>query len=396
MKIGIVSDDLTGSLDTGVQLRRFGLKSVLYLKEWNVGHADVKIINTDTRNIGVDQIFDQMECAIKALDGRYVYKKIDSTLRGHLIKEITATLALTSFQKAVICPAIIEEGRQVINGELLIYGQPLHETAFASDLNWPATTSSIQQKLGKNSDHIPLSVIRLGSDHLQQYLQGLGSKFIIPDAENEKDLRIIAESIVSTDILPCGALGLARAWASALTGRNQKSDIIPPRVTAPLLFVIGSHHPITRQQADLLVDSGQTSIHIVHSNEPNSLEALYNYLIDGYRDGKSILLESPDQYIGDHDKQAEMMDGLARLTSTIIEEQAPDALFMCGGETSTAILRILGTESIEILGESLHGIPFGILEGGLGDGVLVLTKPGGFGDNQSLRSLYDQLICLNK
>jgi uncharacterized protein YgbK (DUF1537 family) len=54
-------------------------------------------------------------------------------------------------------------------------------------------------------------------------------------------------------------------------------------------------------------------------------------------------------------------------------------LFITGGDTATAVLRAVDARSIEIRGEVLTGVPWGMLSGGLFDGCPVVTKSGGFG-----------------
>jgi uncharacterized protein YgbK (DUF1537 family) len=48
------------------------------------------------------------------------------------------------------------------------------------------------------------------------------------------------------------------------------------------------------------------------------------------------------------------------------------------------VLRALRASSIRLAGELAPGIPWGIIEGGEADGLLVVTKSGGFGTHDAL------------
>ena len=394
MKIGIVADDLTGSMDTGVQFIKYGLGPILCLREGPSEHAQVCIVNTESRGRGSEWARVGTLNAVNTLERRFLFKKIDSTLRGHLATEIKTLLSVTQYQRAIICPAVIDEGRLVINGELWLHGKPLHETEFASDPDWPAGTSSIQQRIGIPSEHIPLAIVRSGPESLKRCLRESNAQFLIPDAEEESDLQVIAKAIVFTDILPCGALGFARAWASAILGHDSGCSKIESGIggiEGSILFVVGSYHPRTRQQVNSLNKSHDIISQVIHSNDQNDLADGYKALITESSSGKHILLRTPDDRIEDRVKQKTLIGALAKTTSEIIQAHSIGCLIICGGETAGAIIEELGTKTIEIRGELLPGIPYGILKGGIGAGISILTKAGGFGNQESLLRLYEKL-----
>lgn len=90
-------------------------------------------------------------------------------------------------------------------------------------------------------------------------------------------------------------------------------------------------------------------------------------------------------------KQKTLISALAKTTREIIQAHSIGGLIICGGETAGSIIEELGTKTIEIRGELLPGIPYGILKGGIGAGISILTKAGGFGDQESLLRLHEKL-----
>ena len=64
-----------------------------------------------------------------------VYKKIDSTLRGHVGAELQAALAAAPlFAGAIVAPAFPEQGRTLSGGRLRVQGRPADELGHPGDL----------------------------------------------------------------------------------------------------------------------------------------------------------------------------------------------------------------------------------------------------------------------
>jgi uncharacterized protein YgbK (DUF1537 family) len=67
-----------------------------------------------------------------------------------------------------------------------------------------------------------------------------------------------------------------------------------------------------------------------------------------------------------------------------IEPADIGCIFVTGGDTLSHLCRALHVVAIEIHHEFTHGVPTGVLRGGLMDGVCVITKSGGFGESNLL------------
>ena len=173
------------------------------------------------------------------------------------------------------------------------------------------------------------------------------------DAACDGDLDRIAAEILALDrrILWAGSAGLASALARAFPKRT---DPVEPAFTpGPVLFAIGSDHPVTvAQQAALLA-------------------ALPSQPVLSVPRG----LIEPEQ------------------VRRRIAEVRPAALFLSGGDTAAFVCRALGVESIELHGEILTGVPRGTLRGGDLDGLPVVTKSGGFGGARALIEVADYFAC---
>lgn len=93
--VGIIADDLTGANDTALQFHQKGASTKILLDsdcEPKVkAGTEVWALSSESRNIDPGQAVLCTGKAVKTLSENfsfdYYYKKIDSTLRGHIAKE---------------------------------------------------------------------------------------------------------------------------------------------------------------------------------------------------------------------------------------------------------------------------------------------------------------------
>jgi uncharacterized protein YgbK (DUF1537 family) len=76
--------------------------------------------------------------------------------------------------------------------------------------------------------------------------------------------------------------------------------------------------------------------------------------------------------------------GLARLALCVMERFPAAGLVLTGGDIAAAVCSALSCGVIDLGGDILPGMPWGRLEGGRISGQMVVTKAGGFGDEDAL------------
>ena len=388
MKIGIIADDLTGALDTGVQFSKFGLKSIIQLQPNPENGADVIIINTDSREISNQKAQESVNDAVRNLKGRILFKKIDSTFRGHLETEITTILDQTMYTKAILCPAIIEEDRVVIDSKLWVSGKLLHETPFSHDPTWPAKTSSIEDFFKEPIRKISLNEVRSGPGNLRKKINLSNEKFIVPDSTERQDLSLLADVVWKTNILPCGALAFAKAWIATAGFNELQHSQLPAPLNNPILIVSGSLHPNTIQQVNILSDN-HNCIEIVVPRSSSDIPEIQSKIFKELKQAnKSIILRTPKEKIKNNKMRETLKRNQAKIAKAIIESFQINSLIGCGGDTVNSLLSELNTEAIICHSEVSPGFPYGILRGGIGNNLPIYTKAGGFGSSQILINLF--------
>ncbi|MBX2861035.1 MAG: four-carbon acid sugar kinase family protein [Vampirovibrio sp.] len=280
---GIIADDLTGANDCILQFFLAGAGCrVLLGKEDDLAQEDIEqtqvwAINTDSRHLDPHDAVSKVRQAVSRLQTQYgvehFYKKIDSTLRGHVAQECLAVLDELGWPCAVVVPAFPQQNRQTVGGYQLVQGIPVEQTEVARDPLFPLSQSHIPRMLADASSsdivgHIELDTVLRGAGPILQALNQEienGKKLVVVDACSNVDLDQIALVIEkirkNVDVLPCGSAGLARAlsrqWPSAKTDTAETDEKLekPSLPGSPILVVSGSASVTTRQQLIQLMDN---------------------------------------------------------------------------------------------------------------------------------------------
>jgi len=411
----VIADDLTGAADTGVQfaaipspIHLIPAESLSLERTWMAESAGLSLY-TASRHLSARAAADRMRPLARALAGlhpRWVYKKIDSCLRGNLGAEIGILLDGLGLEAALVAPALPAQDRTTVAGIQRVNDKPLAETEFAKDPLAPITSSAVADILASQSSK-PIGRIDLkeygDSGRLQQALQRecrRGCRLIVCDAAEQGHLDQIAALLAqgAGRFLPVGSAGLATALVGQLFAGAM--DQWPPAPAIKrLLMVCGTASKVTHGQLDALLDR-YSGVHrklgpewLVEASAQDRRRCTAE-LLDTWTGGFLALTVRPLPPAGPPVtlKQADAgLTGLAKLALEIIQADRVDGLFLSGGETANAFLRASDGEAIRLEREMLPGLVLGRWLGGVADGLPLVTKAGAFGQEQTLVALYERL-----
>jgi D-threonate/D-erythronate kinase len=419
-QLAIITDDLTSATDCGSQLARSGLRTLVVLGTcWTSSasqEADVVSVNTDTRDKPANEAYLIVrDAAISICDDDYVYifKSLDSTLRGNLGVEIDAVLDTFEFDCAVVAPAFPFYGRTTVDGKHFLNGIPLTHTEFALDPNSPVKEDDLIRLFSSQSKRmvglIELDTLRSGNAAVLKKMNAFnhqGIELMVFDAQLEEDLDRIIDAVSKTDyrVLWVGSTGLSRHISRLLNVSTSK----PIRMEHPcsarqVMIISGSVSEATRRQVDVLSMVSETTmvemnpIEIVGNEESASkeMERCCSQIAHGLDEGKDVALyvsssretvvftKAKGRAIGLEETQVSMkvVEALAEVAKQTVNSHRLCGLVLTGGDTARAICSQLGGKAIELLEEVEPGIPMGRL---IGTELFVVTKAGGFGTPYSL------------
>ncbi len=240
-RVLILADDLAGAMDGAAACGAGGREAVVLLGEGAVTDAAVVAIDANTRCLGEEEGSREMRRLVQrcGADGRVLFKKVDSTLRGHVGAELVAILQarseiLRDRPVVVFAPALPAEGRTVVDGELRVHGVPLGETD-AWKRERGAARSDVMQilaGLGLRITGLSLAEVRSGAAAARKAMKltAQHAEVVICDAETDADVAAIASATVGLGrrAVWVGSSGLARHLPAAMGwskgGPAEKAD----------------------------------------------------------------------------------------------------------------------------------------------------------------------------
>ncbi|WP_371582348.1 4-hydroxythreonine-4-phosphate dehydrogenase PdxA [Streptomyces sp. NBC_01314] len=399
-----LADDLSGAAETAVAL---GVPGRIVLGPASLdphAYGEAVVVDLDCRCLPAADAARRVREALRAVPSDVlVLKKADSLLRGNLAAETAACAEGTA--GVVVATALPALGRTVRGGVVHLDGVPLHTTdAWRAESTAPPP--SVSAALGDaRTTLVPLEEVR--GDALAAMLRAAVSAGHLPvcDAETDSDLDLIAEAALACGpgVRLAGTSGLAAAvgrllrrtdGTSAATTTEQAAPATAgERRRRPLLVVVGTADPSAPAQIAQLtergarhvsvnpdvLDSGVLDPGVLDSGVMNS-DVLSPpgapHSCDEISDAVTVL--SIDSGPGIRPGSARrLVSALARLAA----DRAGDAdLVLTGGETARRVLDALGVAHLAPLGQIHHGAVHALTP----DGRHVVTRPGSFGDTDSL------------
>lgn len=421
--LAIIADDLTGAADTGVQLAKQGLHTVLLpfrLKRSEAslypGEARVVAINTATRGVESTQAYDTVRSStallMQTLNPQIIYKKVDSTLRGNLGAEIEAVMDATGSEFAVLAPAFPAYGRTTSGGVHFVNGQPLARTEAARDPICPVNESHIptllQSQTGLNVGHIDLEAVRSDVRSLQHTIVEHvkdGERIIVFDAVTDDDLDSIVKAGMSMSHPPLmvGSAGLAdqlsRLSLFLGTGQTRRSAPTEANGEGVVIVISGSLSAVTSKQLERVRKTGMGDIIRVEMPGDDSEwdSQIILEVVSAAKVNRVVGIQSVQSNRSDsQDSPLLVMERLGRLACQIVENcpRAVRGLILTGGDTALAVFQQLGIAAVRLIDEILPGIPYSHVINGEFANLSIVTKAGAFGDENALVKCIDFLTGL--
>lgn len=417
-KILVVADDLTGAVDTGAQFRKRGYRTCVItgsdgfhniLKE-----CDVLVIDTESRfddsRIAYEKTFETGKLA-NSENFKYIYKKLDSTMRGNVGAEIAGLMDSLEISHTFVVPALPLYGRTTLDGKVYVKGILLEETDFANDPKNPVRESFIPSIISDQTDKstgiISIEEIRAGRKQLTLKLETLissGIQIIVIDAENNDDLDLIASVLSERKerMMFAGCSGFAEALSCFITlEREKKSSIV----------FAGSVNKVTIRQVKKAADKFHIQVvdidaeDILSGKTDKELNRIKRIAKTAIEDGKDLIIRSAKsgEYVDecfmkanekgiDESGISDIISGfIGKLAADIISSGSLKGIILTGGDTAFKTLKALNINGIVIKGEIAHGIPYGNFMDESFRDLIVVTKAGGFGTEDTLSQIINFL-----
>lgn len=328
-RIYIMADDLTGACDSGAAFLRAGRAVRVWLGPAAQFSAPepVQAFNTDSRSLSPEKaslIVARAAAGLASVAASFLFKKIDSAARGPFAAEILAAHQAFRSRAVLLAPAFPAAGRTVRNGILEIQDAAGQRNRIDVASLFPPKERALVHLVANPNDLVAAF--------------NSGKPLLLCDSSSQSDLDALVRAAEDLPgLLFAGSAGLAQALAArgALGIRS-----LPHPSASRTLIVAGSDHPVTVLQLETLERAHSAAVQVLRAR------------------------------LDRHDR-ARILDAFRAF--------APQALILTGGDTALYAASALGAHSFILQGEFAPGIPWGIMQGGMAQGCIVITKSGGFG-----------------
>lgn len=422
--VGIIADDLTGANDTALQFHIQGANTKILLDSEYVPNrkdaTEVWAISSESRNCDEAEALTRVDKAVKTfIDNfsfEYYYKKIDSTLRGHIAIETLWMLNLLEYDAAIIIPAFPQEGRITVGGYHLLKGIPIGRTEIAMDPLSPIVESHIptllksqlNEKQSELVGELDLKTVMNGAGPILIKINELikeGKKLIVADAASITDIEQIALAIKKCDkkLLPtgtaAGAQVLGKIWLADIT--NERETLKLEKL--PKLIVSGTATQITAEQIEKLEQSDDyNNVNFIPLETQDIVsgvsEELVARIVSNLKSGVTVCIHtshlianfdgfSEDSFNAELTKEklvSMITDYLAELTKQVLS-QIKVILITLGGETSYKCCNAINSRELKLLDEVVPAISLSKDV----NNQLIVTKSGNLGKSKTLIEILD-------
>ena len=396
LSVTIVADDLSGATDSAVACAKRGLNTVVALVDTGDFGAEAVAFEADTRRLTGDAAAAETARFVRAhakARGGLLYKKVDSTLRGHVGLETAALLhalrdpphcASGRRTIAVVAPAFPALGRTTLDGRQHLNGVPLEDTELwrLEGLTGTASLLDMMSSCDLESKLVPIETVRHGAHAIRAAMTDVAGQtdVLVCDAETDQDLAAVAQASlkIGADLIWVGSGGLIGHLLDAV-GVSRPRASLPQLVASegPLLFVVGSQSSVSRRQAERLAEEDVIAFTI----EETMLDDRAAHATSLAARLSAALAAEKDVLVLSTLKAAPWRNDA--FCTTLRDLIAPHAgriggVFATGGETARAVLMGMGILALRPIAEVERGIPLSVAVGPRR--LPVITKAGAFGD----------------
>ena len=377
----LVADDLTGACDSGIAFAQYGFDTRVLFRTSVFQSGETIAVSTNSRRLTMREAAKRVEAAcgmVPVAENGLLFKKVDSTLRGHVVAECDAMMLATGCRSGVVAPALPSQGRTVTGGRLQVRDlagsweldiRKLFAEQGARDI------ALLERSRLSSPVHAAAEIMRLAST---------GIRYVLCDAREDDELSYIAEALMHCEdrVLWIGSAGLASFAAKSLARRRPngvRADIVadPKDHNRPrkVLFCVGSDHAVTQMQLKHLRDVVGLQALAVSSAGAVDVQAAL--------DVADAVIFAVDTANPEPQRLKELLQAARRC--------GMEGMVLSGGDTAEMVCEAVEAQEILLTFEISGGVAMGRLHGGPLDRINVATKSGGFGDQRCLEEVMNIL-----
>ncbi len=337
--IAVIADDLTGAAELGGVGLRYGLDVEVQTELNCRSKADLLVIDTNSRSVSSLEAAEKITTVaerLQQMNVNWIYKKIDSVLRGNVLAELQALLKISSKKSVLLVPANPSFGRIISDGKYFIKNKLLHQTDFSQDPEYPIATSDVLKLLGESPD---VKTCFLKKD------QPVPKGFIaVGEAEIFDDLIKWAWG-THIEIIPAGGAEFFAALLTVMGLSKQLSEINNAPTRGEIaLFVCGSASEYSRKMVSEARNQGKSvydmplGLFTEDDIGTKLVQQWANEVIKAFDKNNAVIVAISQPVVQNIELSRKLAVYMAILVEIIIKRIKIQELFIEGGATASAIV----------------------------------------------------------
>lgn len=409
MKTLLIADDLTGALDTGVQLSKKKTSTTVYLGmvERISLESDVIIINSNSRHDNPSDAYAKVANILKKYANQFdlIFLKTDLGLRGNISATFKAGIDVLE-RTLLFVPAYPSVNRTTKDGVHYIDGQLLQDSIFKHDFPALKTTSHLRDIINHDYE-IPTRIVR--QDNLsKELIQSLeNSSVSVFDCESLNHLGLIVQTLRDCNRLNfiAGCAELAHVISKTVYANVDNRELLGKVLNGPMLLINGSINSVSLNQLKQANAEDRVIIKLnanVLFNKDISYEfkRLKDRLVQALRKNKSVILTTAVNEeevaflktlakvnnLSDMELSRNIEQKINMIVKSVYSEIFVEKLVIFGGETALGVLQTLEVKDLIPIGEVSMGIPYAIAMQDENK-IQIVTKSGALGSEDIINDI---------
>jgi uncharacterized protein YgbK (DUF1537 family) len=335
--IVVIADDMTGAAELGGIGLRYGLRVLIAADIIPNKDTELLVVYTNARSLSKNEavkVMAGLTKKAKALSPVLFYKKTDSVLRGHVLAEMQAQMAVLDAEKGLLVPVNPSLGRTIKDGHYFINGELVHETSFSTDPEFPVRSSKVKEMVEEEGISVKL---------VTRETEWIGSGIAIGEAQTAEDVAFWAEH-KCRNILYAGGASFFDALLRTMYEKKSAKQTVT--LTSPLLLVSGTTFQKNRDHIKSLAHlTSYMPDELIwnKTSSANELEVWSSEITSRLqKEGRLVVA------IGDTNKKANaglLRNKTGEVIKKIFQKTVVHELLIEGGSTAHTIIQKLGWHS---------------------------------------------------
>jgi uncharacterized protein YgbK (DUF1537 family) len=385
--IGVIADDLTGAAELGAIGWRHGMRSEIVRSGKPSGKADLVCVDSDSRACEPLEAAKRAAAAAKLLraaGAKWIYKKVDSVLRGNVTAEIEAVMKQLKLERTLLLPANPSLGRTIKAGEYFLHGRPLHKTEFANDPHFPRRSSQVL-RLVKVPEKFSMRIAN-GNHSLTNGM------IVVGDAESAADLLRWTESC-DPEMLPAGGAEFFHALltsngrsAPARLPKTIKKEnsrrVVEAEANGKEFYIVGTATLAARKFVTEARRKKTPAFALPQelawgaTFSAAAVEAVTQRILTVFATQPRVILNVGLPQVRDADVARRLSEHVVRVAEKVLHQSKISRVFAEGGATAAELVRRMDWARLAVVRELAPGVATLAVEGD--ENFLLTIKPGSY------------------